>query len=211
MPFFRHLLENPDSRICDVHVGPAADATEPWWKTSRHTGPPLLTPRFPLSEQAMSSSPGLSRKLEPSCELSATTILRGFLRYLPPAIATRPSDITGYSVDATGKAVLSLVSSARNGRGLPLPLAEGRAKSPWPSKPRRDGGVDAAAQRRPSFPLKIRGNLVSPDRSVALWDFSRRMVRQVGGALFAGHYYTATTLARLDGAVLGTATALCIL
>lgn len=134
----------------------------------------------------MSSSPGLSARLEASCELSATAILRGFLRDFPPAIATRPSDITGYSVDATGKAVLSLVSSARNGRGLPLPLAEGRAKSPWPSKPRRNGGVDAAAQRRPSFPLKIRGNLVSPDRSVALWDFSRRMVRQVGGALFAG-------------------------
>lgn len=153
---------------------------------SRHTGPPLLTPRFLLSEQAKSSSSGLSTRLEPSCALSATTILRGFLRYLPPAIATRPSDITGYYVDATGKAVLSLVSSARNGRGLPLPLAEGRAKSPWPSKPRRHGGVDAGAQRRPSPPLKIRGNLVSPDRSVVLEDFSRRMVRQVGGALFAG-------------------------
>lgn len=62
------------------------------------------------------------------------------------------------------------------------PLQKVARRVPWPSKPRRDGGVDAAAQRRPSFPLKIRGNLVSPDRSVALWDFSRRMVRQVGGA-----------------------------
>lgn len=144
----------------------------------------------------MSSSPGLSTRLEPSCELSATTILRGFLRYFLPAIATRPSDITGYFVDATETAVLSLVFSARNARELPLPLAEGRAKSPWPSEPRRHGGVDAAAQRRPSRPLKIRGNLVSPDRSVAFWDFNRRMVRQVGGALFAG----ITTLPRPSAA-----------
>lgn len=144
----------------------------------------------------MPSSPGLPTKLGPSCELSATTVLRGFLRYLPPAIAPRPSDITGYFVDATETAVLSLVFSARNARELPLPLAEGRANSPWPSEPRRHGGVDAAAQRRPSRPLKIRGNLVSPDRSVGFWDFNRRMVRQVGGALFAG----ITTLPRPSAA-----------
>ena len=49
-----------------------------------------------------------------------------------------------------------------------------------------DGVVGAVARRRPSRPLGTWGSLVSPDRSVGLGWFNRRVVRQVGEPLFAG-------------------------
>jgi len=83
-----------------------------------------------------------------------------------------------YSAIEAGKQIQAILSMLRerrcrlvcsrpcDPRRLPLPLAEGRANDGQPEKPRKDGVVDTLAQRSPSRPLKIRGNLVSPDRSV---------------------------------------------